>query len=51
MTGWVFAGKTTTIAPIEFKLLRFFLDNPGRVVARDELFSDVWGLRAFSVLL
>jgi DNA-binding response OmpR family regulator len=27
----------------EFKLLRFFLDNPGRAVARDELLNDVWG--------
>lgn len=27
----------------EFKLLRFFLENPGRAVARDELLNDVWG--------
>jgi DNA-binding response OmpR family regulator len=38
------AGDLVPLAPIEFKLLRFFLDNPGRVVARDELLSDVWGL-------
>ena len=38
------AGNLVPLAPIEFKLLRFFLDNPGRVVARDELLSDVWGL-------
>jgi DNA-binding response OmpR family regulator len=38
------AGNLVQLAPIEFKLLRFFLDNPGRVVARDELLSDVWGL-------
>jgi DNA-binding response OmpR family regulator len=28
----------------EFKLLRFFLDNPGRAIAREELLSGVWGL-------
>jgi DNA-binding response OmpR family regulator len=28
----------------EFKLLRFFLDNPGRAVAREELLSSIWGL-------
>ena len=38
------AGSLVPLAPIEFKLLRFFLDNPGRVIARDELLSDVWEL-------
>ena len=28
----------------EFKLLRFFLDNPGRAVTREELLSSIWGL-------
>jgi DNA-binding response OmpR family regulator len=28
----------------EFKLLRFFLDNPGRAIGREELLSGVWGL-------
>jgi DNA-binding response OmpR family regulator len=38
------AGSLVPLAPIEFNLLRFFLDNPGRVITRDELLSDVWGL-------
>jgi len=39
--------KSGTLVPLtahEFKLLRFFLDNPGRAVAREELLNDVWGL-------
>ena len=28
----------------EFKLLRYFLDNPGRAIAREELLNDVWGM-------
>ena len=27
----------------EFKLLKFFLDNPERVLGREELLNDVWG--------
>ena len=39
--------RADTLIPLtahEFKLLRFFLDNPGRAVAREELLSGVWGL-------
>ena len=39
--------KADTLVPLtahEFKLLRFFLDNPGRAIAREELLSGVWGL-------
>jgi DNA-binding response OmpR family regulator len=38
------AGEPVALTAHEFKLLRYFLDNPGRVVARDELLNDVWGL-------
>ena len=38
------AGTLVALTAHEFKLLRFFLDNPGRVVSREELLSDVWGL-------
>jgi DNA-binding response OmpR family regulator len=37
-------GALVSLTAHEFKLLRFFLDNPGRVVTREELLSDVWGL-------
>jgi DNA-binding response OmpR family regulator len=39
--------KADALVPLtahEFKLLRFFLDNPGRAITRDELLSGVWGL-------
>jgi DNA-binding response OmpR family regulator len=38
------AGALVPLTAHEFKLLRFFLDNPGRVIPRDELLNDVWGL-------
>jgi DNA-binding response OmpR family regulator len=38
------AGTLVSLTAHEFKLLRYFLDNPGRVVSREELLSDVWGL-------
>jgi DNA-binding response OmpR family regulator len=36
-------GKRVTLTAHEFKLLRFFLDNPERVLSREELLNDVWG--------
>jgi DNA-binding response OmpR family regulator len=38
------ANELVPLTAHEFKLLRFFLDNPGRAVAREELLSGVWGL-------
>jgi DNA-binding response OmpR family regulator len=41
------AYRCGTLVPLtahEFKLLRFFLDNAGRAIAREELLSGVWGL-------
>jgi DNA-binding response OmpR family regulator len=37
-------GNLVALTAHEFKLLRFFLDNPGRAVTREELLDDVWGL-------
>ncbi len=37
-------GTLVPLTAYEFKLLRFFLDNPDRVIARDELLNEVWGL-------
>ena len=37
-------GALIPLTAHEFKLLRFFFDNPGRAIARDELLNDVWGL-------
>ena len=37
------AGRSVTLTAHEFKLLRFFTENPERVLSRDELLNDVWG--------
>jgi DNA-binding response OmpR family regulator len=41
------AGKPVTLTAHEFKLLRFFLENPERVISRDELLNEVWGYNAY----
>jgi two-component system, OmpR family, alkaline phosphatase synthesis response regulator PhoP len=38
-------GKNVPFSRLEFKLLRFFLDNQQRVVSQDELLKQVWGYR------
>jgi DNA-binding response OmpR family regulator len=38
------AGSLIPLTAHEFKLLRFFLENPGRAITREELLSGVWGL-------
>jgi len=37
-------GGLIPLTAHEFKLLRFFLDHPGRAITREELLNDVWGL-------
>jgi len=36
-------GKEIHLGPIEFKLLRHFMENPGRVYSREQLIDSVWG--------
>jgi len=36
-------GAELKLGPTEFRLLRFFLQNPGRVYSRDKLLDEVWG--------
>jgi DNA-binding response OmpR family regulator len=36
-------GKTITLTAQEFKTLKFMLQNPERVITRDELLNEVWG--------
>lgn len=38
------AGKTLQLGPTEFRLLRHFLEHPGRVFSRDRLLDAVWGM-------
>jgi len=37
------AGKALELGPTEFRLLRHFMENPGRVYSRDQLLDQVWG--------
>lgn len=36
-------GQTINLGPTEFKLLRFFMENPDRVFSREQLLNNVWG--------
>ena len=36
-------GHPVTLTAFEFKLLKFFVNNPERVVTREELLNAVWG--------
>jgi len=37
------AGKPVVMTPQEFKMLKYFAQNPERVINRDELLNEVWG--------
>ena len=39
------SGRSVPVTPQEFKVLRFFVHNPGRVVSDSELFNEVWDNR------
>jgi DNA-binding response OmpR family regulator len=39
--------QTVQLTPQEFKLLRYFSQNPERVISRDQLLSDVWGYTSY----
>jgi DNA-binding response OmpR family regulator len=36
-------GEVVVLTAQEFKTLRFFVQNPDRVISRDELLKEVWG--------
>lgn len=36
-------GKSIHLGPTEFRLLRYFLEHPGRVFSREQLLNAVWG--------
>lgn len=40
---WSPLGKWTTLTPLEFKLLEFFIAHAGKIVSRSELLREVWG--------
>jgi two-component system phosphate regulon response regulator PhoB len=37
------AGKPVQLGPTEFRLLRHFMEHPGRVFSRERLLDAVWG--------
>jgi len=37
------SGENVALTTMEFKLLRFLVQNAGRVISRDELLNEVWG--------
>src|ERR1035441_3087819 len=40
-------GRQVVLTAHEFKLLRFFLENPERVLSREELLIEVWGYNSY----
>ena len=40
------SSQLLTFAAMEFKTLKFFVQNPFRVLSRDELLDEVWGYEA-----
>jgi len=40
-------GQSVQMTAQEFRLLRFFTENPGRVISRTELLNDVWGYQDY----
>lgn len=36
-------GQPVALGPTEFRLLRYFMEHPGRVFSRDHLLEAVWG--------
>jgi two-component system phosphate regulon response regulator PhoB len=41
------AGREIKLGPTEFRLLRYFLEHPGRVLSREHLLNAVWGRDVF----
>ncbi|MBP3771774.1 MAG: winged helix-turn-helix transcriptional regulator [Treponema sp.] len=38
-----FKGANTELSKNEFLLLKFFLENTGKILSRDEIIKNVWG--------
>ena len=36
-------GKPIDLTSVEYKLLRLFMENPGRVYTKQQVYEDVWG--------
>jgi len=40
-------GNLVEMTPREFKMLKYFAENPERVISRDELLTEVWGYNCY----
>jgi len=40
-------GELIPLTPQEFKVLKYFIGNPERVISRDELLNEVWGYNCY----
>jgi len=40
-------GEKVELSPREFKILRLFVENRGRVISRNEILNRVWGYESF----
>ncbi len=40
-------GQPVSLTAQEFKILKFFLQNPDRVVSREQLLNEVWGYQNY----
>jgi DNA-binding response OmpR family regulator len=41
------AGEAISLTAHEFKLLKYFVENPERVLSREELLTEVWGYNCY----
>jgi DNA-binding response OmpR family regulator len=41
------SGRPVALAPQEYKMLKYFSQNPERVVSRDQMLSEVWGYNSY----
>jgi len=41
------SDRPVALTALEFKVLRFFVTSPGRVISRDELLNQVWGFENY----
>jgi DNA-binding response OmpR family regulator len=41
------SGKSIPMTPQEFKILKYFAENPERVLSREELLNHVWGYNCY----
>src|SRR5581483_6529049 len=41
------AAEPVTLTAQEFKVLKFFVQNQGRVISREELLNEVWGYQSY----